>query len=151
MFFSFSPQRSRWPRGRVLGGSSVLNYMLYIRGNSRDYDAWAKDHGAYGWSWKEVLPYFIKSEDNRDPEIAYNGRQSCDRCHRCRHRFLVLNRTLHKRSSNKRWNQMFCYFRLRFLKMKINESQEKRSESGSDVNENISSQMFSALFAAQSL
>ena len=54
--------------------------MLYIRGNSRDYDAWARDYGAYGWSWKEVLPYFIKSEDNRDPEIAYNGR----------HRSLVL-------------------------------------------------------------
>ncbi|CAK9250114.1 unnamed protein product, partial [Sphagnum jensenii] len=46
--------------------------MLYIRGNSRDYDSWARN-GAYGWSWDEVLPYFIKSEDNRDPNIAYNG------------------------------------------------------------------------------
>ncbi|CAG2104016.1 unnamed protein product [Medioppia subpectinata] len=70
--FGLINRRSRWPRGRVLGGSSVLNYMLYIRGNSRDYDGWAKN-GAYGWSWDEVLPYFIKSEDNRDPSIAYNG------------------------------------------------------------------------------
>ena len=59
----------------MLGGSSVLNYMLYIRGNSRDYDGWAQN-GAYGWSWDEVLPYFIKSEDNRDPSIAYNGMKS---------------------------------------------------------------------------
>ena len=65
-------KRSRWPRGRVLGGSSVLNYMLYIRGNRRDYDKWA-EMGSYGWSWEEVLPYFIKSEDNRDPAVAGNG------------------------------------------------------------------------------
>jgi choline dehydrogenase-like flavoprotein len=72
--FGLINRRSRWPRGRVLGGSSVLNYMLYIRGNSRDYDSWARN-GAYGWSWDEVLPYFIKSEDNRDPNIAYNGKE----------------------------------------------------------------------------
>lgn len=71
--FGLINRRSRWPRGRVLGGSSVLNYMLYIRGNSRDYDNWAQNLGAYGWSWDEVLPYFIKSEDNRDPTIASNG------------------------------------------------------------------------------
>ncbi len=47
--------------------------MLYIRGNSRDYDKWAAD-GAYGWSWEDVFPYFLKSEDNRDPSIAYNGK-----------------------------------------------------------------------------
>lgn len=66
-------QRSRWPRGRTLGGSSVLNYMLYIRGNKRDYDHWVQQ-GAYGWSWEEVFPYFLRSEDNRDPSIAYNGK-----------------------------------------------------------------------------
>lgn len=65
-------RRSRWPRGRVLGGSSVLNYMLYVRGNKRDYDRWAQQ-GAIGWSWKEVFPYFLKSEDNQDPDFLANG------------------------------------------------------------------------------
>lgn len=72
IIFICPSQRSRWPRGRVLGGSSVLNYMLYVRGNKRDYDNWAAN-GAYGWSWEEVLPYFMKSEDNRDPSIVRNG------------------------------------------------------------------------------
>lgn len=70
-------RRSRWPRGRVLGGSSVLNYMLYLRGNSRDYDNWEK-LGAYGWSWRDVLPYFLKSEDNTDPRVAANGYHARD-------------------------------------------------------------------------
>ncbi|XP_033751082.1 glucose dehydrogenase [FAD, quinone]-like [Pecten maximus] len=55
-------QRSFWPRGRVLGGSSSLNWMAYVRGNRHDYDSWAKE-GCDGWSYKDVLPYFIKSED----------------------------------------------------------------------------------------
>ncbi|XP_076333084.1 glucose dehydrogenase [FAD, quinone]-like [Tachypleus tridentatus] len=71
--FGHINRRSRWPRGKVLGGSSVLNYMLYIRGNPRDYDSWERDYGAYGWNWREVFPYFLKSEDNRDPSIANNG------------------------------------------------------------------------------
>ncbi|UYV79104.1 hypothetical protein LAZ67_17001140 [Cordylochernes scorpioides] len=69
-------QRSRWPRGKVLGGSSVLNYMLYIRGNPRDYDRWAHEFGAHGWSWRDVFPYFLKSEDNRDPSVATNGKSN---------------------------------------------------------------------------
>ncbi|KAG8194260.1 hypothetical protein JTE90_024588 [Oedothorax gibbosus] len=70
--FGLVGRKMPWPRGKVLGGSSVLNYMLYIRGNKRDYDKWARN-GAPGWSWKEVFPYFLKSEDNRDPDIALNG------------------------------------------------------------------------------
>lgn len=70
--FGLIGRRSRWPRGRVLGGSSVLNYMLYVRGNKRDYDRWAAA-GATGWTWADVFPYFLKSEDNRDESLATNG------------------------------------------------------------------------------
>ncbi|XP_067123916.1 glucose dehydrogenase [FAD, quinone]-like [Centruroides vittatus] len=65
-------QRSSWPRGKVLGGSSILNSMMYVRGNKRDFDQWAED-GATGWSYDEVLPYFKKSEDNRISEVNKNG------------------------------------------------------------------------------
>lgn len=49
------------PRGKMLGGSSSLNYMVYVRGHPGDFDAWAEG-GATGWSYREVLPYFRKSE-----------------------------------------------------------------------------------------
>jgi choline dehydrogenase len=50
------------PRGRVLGGSSSINGMVYVRGQPRDYDVW-RQLGNAGWSWEDVLPYFKKSED----------------------------------------------------------------------------------------
>lgn len=50
-----------WPRGKVLGGCSSINAMLYVRGCKGDFDGWA-EHGCEGWSYDEVLPYFIKSE-----------------------------------------------------------------------------------------
>ena len=55
-------RRLYWPRGRVLGGSSSINAMCYSRGHRTDYDDW-EAAGAEGWSWKEVLPYFLRSED----------------------------------------------------------------------------------------
>ena len=51
------------PRGRTLGGSSSVNAMVYIRGNRADYDGWAA-MGHKGWGWDDVLPYFIRAEDN---------------------------------------------------------------------------------------
>ncbi|MBA3870925.1 MAG: GMC family oxidoreductase N-terminal domain-containing protein [Anaerolineae bacterium] len=55
-------RRLAWPRGKVLGGSSAINALLYVRGNKRDYDLWA-DLGNEGWSFDDVLPYFKKSEN----------------------------------------------------------------------------------------
>jgi choline dehydrogenase len=53
-----------YPRGRVLGGSSSINAMLYLRGQARDYDEWAHLTGDSGWAWQNVLPIFMKSEDH---------------------------------------------------------------------------------------
>lgn len=55
--------RMLWPRGKCLGGSSVLNYMAYVRGAKEDFNIWENDFGAVGWGWNGVLPYFKKSED----------------------------------------------------------------------------------------
>ena len=55
------------PRGKMLGGSSGLNYLAYVRGHPGDFDGWAAD-GAKGWSYADVLPYFVKSEDLAPPD-----------------------------------------------------------------------------------
>ncbi|KAF2903277.1 hypothetical protein ILUMI_02913, partial [Ignelater luminosus] len=66
--------RCPWPRGRALGGSSAINYMVYVRGNPDDYNRWAAQ-GNPGWSYEEVLPYFLKSEDANIPlsDPNYHG------------------------------------------------------------------------------
>ncbi|MBV1798668.1 GMC family oxidoreductase [Siccirubricoccus sp. G192] len=63
----------RWPRGRVLGGSSSINGMLYVRGNPADFDGWAQ-MGCRGWSYDDVLPYFRKSEDYAPGDGAFRGK-----------------------------------------------------------------------------
>ena len=61
-----------WPRGRVWGGSSSLNAMVYIRGHAYDYDRWEKE-GATGWSYADCLPYFRKSQTHELGEDEYRG------------------------------------------------------------------------------
>ncbi|QIT57060.1 choline dehydrogenase [Aquisalimonas sp. 2447] len=61
------------PRGRVLGGSSSINGMAYVRGHALDYENWAKDFGLDGWQYKHCLPYFRKAEDFDQGENAYHG------------------------------------------------------------------------------
>ena len=57
-------RRLWWPRGRVLGGSSSINAMCYIRGDARDYNDWARRIGDENWNWRHVLPYFKRAEGN---------------------------------------------------------------------------------------
>ena len=66
-------RRMNYPRGKTLGGSSSINGLLYIRGQSRDYDYW-RQLGNVGWSWEDVLPYFKKSEDNQRGENVFHGK-----------------------------------------------------------------------------
>lgn len=67
--------RCNWPRGKVLGGSSVLNYMLYLRGNRKDYEKW-EALGNPGWGWDDILHYFKKSEDNENPYLSRSAYHS---------------------------------------------------------------------------
>ena len=62
-----------WPRGKALGGSSVVNGLLYIRGQPADFDDWAGVHGARGWSYREVLPFFKRSERYEGGESEWHG------------------------------------------------------------------------------
>ncbi|KAL3170418.1 hypothetical protein MRX96_014653 [Rhipicephalus microplus] len=67
--------RCEWARGKALGGSSVTNFQLFVRGNKRDFDGWERQHGATGWSYKDVLPHFKNFENYKGPNAngEYRG------------------------------------------------------------------------------
>jgi choline dehydrogenase-like flavoprotein len=66
-------RRLWWPRGKVLGGSSSINAMCYIRGDARDYAEWARHAGDDRWSWNNVLPYFKRAEGNTRGADEFHG------------------------------------------------------------------------------
>ena len=65
-------RRIAWPRGKVLGGSSAINGLIYIRGQKQDFDLW-RQLGNAGWSYDDVLPYFRKSERHEHGADTYHG------------------------------------------------------------------------------
>ena len=69
---SINGRSINYPRGKTLGGSSSINGLLYIRGQSRDYDIW-RQLGNTGWGWEDVLPYFIKSENQERGANKFHG------------------------------------------------------------------------------
>ncbi|MEO8081092.1 MAG: GMC family oxidoreductase N-terminal domain-containing protein [Caldimonas sp.] len=77
--FALEPEASTdgramvWPRGRALGGSTVINGLIYIRGQPADFDDWAALNGARGWSYREVLPYFKRSEKYEGGASEFHG------------------------------------------------------------------------------
>ena len=70
--FGLNGRSAYWPRGKVLGGSSSINAMVYIRGLASDFDSW-RDEGNSGWGWNDVLPYFKRSENHEWGASEYHG------------------------------------------------------------------------------
>src|SRR3954469_14251288 len=79
-----------YPRGKVIGGCSAINGMIYMRGQAADYDHW-RQLGNPGWGWDDVLPYFIKSEDHAGATHEKHGSGGEWRCGRQRLRWKVLD------------------------------------------------------------
>jgi choline dehydrogenase len=65
-------RKHKWPKGKVLGGSSSINGLLYIRGQAADYDGW-RQMGCEGWSYQDVLPYFRRSEHQERGQDEFHG------------------------------------------------------------------------------
>jgi choline dehydrogenase-like flavoprotein len=82
-------RRIGYPRGRVLGGSSSINGMIYMRGQALDYDGW-RQAGHIGWGWDDVLPYFKKAEDHVAGASAVHGAGGELRVERQRLRWAIL-------------------------------------------------------------
>ena len=72
-------RRLRYPRGKVLGGCSSINGMIYMRGQSRDYDGWAAVLGDEAWSWRSCLPHFMHHEDHWRGADEWHGASGFDR------------------------------------------------------------------------
>lgn len=81
-----------YPRGRVLGGCSSINAMIYMRGQARDYDEWARISGDESWRWQSVLPAFKRGEDHWRGGDAYHGRGGELRVEQQRLRWDILDR-----------------------------------------------------------
>ena len=69
---SLNGRRLSCPRGKLIGGSSSINGMIYVRGNPSDFDYW-EESGAKGWSYADVLPYFIRQENSHSVESSWRG------------------------------------------------------------------------------
>ncbi|MBS0407014.1 MAG: GMC family oxidoreductase N-terminal domain-containing protein [Proteobacteria bacterium] len=67
-------RRIYWPRGKIIGGSSAINGMAYVRGCASDYDRW-QAMGNRGWSWQDVLPYFRRAETSDNGDSAWRGHE----------------------------------------------------------------------------
>ena len=72
-------QQLNYPRGRALGGSGTINYLSYTRGSRYDFDEWA-ELGCSGWTYRDVLPYMIKCEDNDNKDYVSSGRFDSRSC-----------------------------------------------------------------------
>ncbi|WP_321894383.1 GMC family oxidoreductase [Paraburkholderia heleia] len=84
-----------YPRGRVLGGSSSINGMIYMRGQREDYDGWARETGDSGWSWDSVLPVFRRSEDHHGGASEFHGAGGQWRVEKQRLRWQILESFAH--------------------------------------------------------
>jgi choline dehydrogenase-like flavoprotein len=73
--FNYANNRCPWPKGKGMGGSSILNGMFYTRGKKEDYDT-ISEMGNFGWAYKDVLPYFLKAENNSIQEYQNSSLHS---------------------------------------------------------------------------
>ena len=78
-------QQTKWVRGRVIGGSSSINGMIFVRGDSRLYDAWRDELGCAGWGYQDLLPFFKRLEDCPDGDPAVRGRGGPIHCTMLKH------------------------------------------------------------------